>query len=85
MPVPSGQLLQHAPYMGVGGIRGQGENGICDGVHQRFCSLQSVLGRLEGCGGRPLQRLGVPSECVGKGLKRAGDIWKEASVKVHHT
>jgi hypothetical protein len=44
-----------------------------------------VLGRLESGGGRPLQRLGVPSECNGPGFKCAGDTWKETSVKVRHT
>jgi hypothetical protein len=42
-------------------------------VRQQYRSRQGGLGRLKGGGGRPLQRLGVTSECIGEGLERAGD------------
>ncbi len=82
LPAPSGQLLKPAPYVCVGGVRCQGEHSVRGGLRQRY---RSHHGRLEGGGGWPLQRLGVPSECIGEGLERAGDTWKETSVKIHHT
>ncbi len=76
LPAPSSQLLKHTPYVCVGGIRCEGEHSVRGAMRQQYRSRQGGHGRLEGGGGgRPLQRLGVPSECIGEGLERAGNTW----------
>ncbi len=81
------ELLKHAPHVCVRGICCEGEHSVRGGVRQRYRSRQGGLSCFErgDSGGRLLQCLGGPSECICEWLECAADTWKETSVKIHHT